>query len=63
MKPMDSPFWKGLMKVKEDFFNRGSFTVGNGEDTRFCEDTWLGNKLLSEQYPSLYNIVQRNMLL
>jgi hypothetical protein len=35
MKPTYSPFWKGLMKVKEDFFNRGSFTVGNGEETRF----------------------------
>jgi hypothetical protein len=35
MKPTDSPFWKGLMKVKEDFLNRGSFTIGNGEDTRF----------------------------
>jgi hypothetical protein len=41
MKPIDSPFWKGLMRVKEDFFNRGSFNVGNGEETRFWEDTWL----------------------
>jgi hypothetical protein len=44
------------MKVKEDFFNGGSFTVGNGEDTRFWEDTWLENKSLAEQYPSLYSI-------
>jgi hypothetical protein len=22
-KPMDSPFWKGLMRVKDDFFERG----------------------------------------
>jgi hypothetical protein len=58
MKPMDSPFCKGLTKVKEDYFNRGSFTVGNGEKTIFWEDTWLGNKSLAEQYPSLYNIVQ-----
>jgi hypothetical protein len=46
-KPTDSPFWKGLMKVKKDFLSRGSFTVGNGEDTRFWEDTWLGNKSLA----------------
>jgi hypothetical protein len=34
-KPTDSPFWKGLMCVKEDFFSRGSFKVGNGKSTRF----------------------------
>jgi hypothetical protein len=37
-KPFDSPFWKGLMKVKEDFFSRGSFKVGHGKDTMFWED-------------------------
>jgi hypothetical protein len=40
MKTSDSPFWKGLMKVKEEFFSKGSFTVGNGEYVRFWED-WL----------------------
>ena len=25
VKPSDSPFWKGIMKVKDDFFLRGSF--------------------------------------
>jgi hypothetical protein len=59
MKTSDSPFWKGLMKVKDEFFSRGSFDVGNGEDTRFWEDAWLGNKPLAVQYPYLYNIVQR----
>ena len=57
VRPNESPFWKVLMKVKDEFFNRGSFTVGNGENTRFWEDTWLGDKPLSHQYPSLYNIV------
>jgi hypothetical protein len=42
VKPLESPFWKGLMKVKEDFLCRDSFTVGNGQDTRFSEDVWLG---------------------
>ena len=57
-QPTDSPFWKGLMRVKDDFFSRGSFVVGNGETTRFWEDTWLGNSPLMNQYPLLYNIVQ-----
>jgi hypothetical protein len=56
-KPCDSPFWKGLMKVKADFFDRGSFEVGNGEQTRFWEDKWLGDKPLAQQYPSLFGIV------
>jgi hypothetical protein len=59
VKPNDSPFWKGLMKVKEEFFERGKFKIGNRVETRFWEETWLGNSPLAHQYPSLYNIVQR----
>jgi hypothetical protein len=54
-KPTDSPFWKGIMKAKDDFFKRGSFTVGDGMKTRFWEDTWLGDTPLNIQYASLYN--------
>ena len=46
------------MRVKDEFFKRGSFNVVNGLHTRFWEDTWLGNKPLAEQYPSLFNIVR-----
>jgi hypothetical protein len=35
VKPNDSPFWKGFMKVKEKFLSKGFFKVGNGKDTRF----------------------------
>ncbi|XP_073355470.1 uncharacterized protein [Aegilops tauschii subsp. strangulata] len=57
MRPTDSPFWKGLMRVKSTFFNRTKFIVGDGNDTRFWEDTWLGETPLALQYPSLYRIV------
>jgi hypothetical protein len=60
-KPSDSPFWKGLMNVKGEFFSRLSFKVRNALDTRFWEDVWLGDKPLAQQYPSLYNIVQHKM--
>jgi hypothetical protein len=50
------------MKVKDDFFERGSFNVGNGESIRFWEDTWLGDTPLAHQYSSLYNIVQRKQV-
>jgi hypothetical protein len=29
-KPVDSQFWKGLVRVKNDLFDRGSFIIGNG---------------------------------
>jgi hypothetical protein len=61
-KPLDSPFCKVLRRVKEDFLCRGSFTEGNGQDTRFWEDVWLGNKSLAEKYPSLFKIVQRKQV-
>jgi hypothetical protein len=32
-------FWKGLMRVKNDFFDRGSFNIGDGVSTQFWEDT------------------------
>jgi hypothetical protein len=50
------------MQVKDDFLARGNFRIGNGVDTRFLEDTWLGNSPLATQYPSLYNIVQRKQV-
>jgi hypothetical protein len=56
-KPTDSRFWKGLMKVKDDLFMRGSMPVGNGQNTRFWEDMYLRDIPLCEQYPSLYRIV------
>uniref|UniRef100_A0A8I6Z7X8 Reverse transcriptase domain-containing protein n=1 Tax=Hordeum vulgare subsp. vulgare TaxID=112509 RepID=A0A8I6Z7X8_HORVV len=46
-RPGDSPFWKGLMRTKAAFFNRTRFVIGNGESTRFWEDTWLGPQPLA----------------
>jgi hypothetical protein len=41
----------------------GSSKVGNGQNTRFWEDIWLGDQPLAKQYPSLYNIVRRRNVL
>jgi hypothetical protein len=62
-QPTDSPFWKGLMRVKDDFFKRGHFHLGDGRTTRFWEDRWLGDLPLAVIYPNLYNIVQRKHVL
>ena len=51
------------MGVKLEFFKHVTFSLGNGEGNRFWEDTWLGQRPLSDQYPSLYNIVRdKNVL-
>jgi hypothetical protein len=63
VKPSDSPFCKGLMRVKEEFFSRGNFKIGNGQSMRFWEDTWLGDAPLAIQYPDLYSIVHRKQVL
>jgi hypothetical protein len=46
------------MRVKEEFLVRGSFILGDGASIKFWEDTWLGDRPLVSQYPSLYNIVR-----
>jgi hypothetical protein len=51
------------MRVKDEFFQRGSFVVGDGIKTRFWEDTWLGDTPLATQYPSLYNIARTKHVL
>ena len=61
-KPGDSHFWSGVMKAKEFFFQFGTFSVRDGSQVRFWEDTWLGNNSLMVQYPSLYQIVRHKFV-
>jgi hypothetical protein len=46
------------MEVKEEFFNLGSFALQSGTQIWICEDAWIGNKPLNQQYP-MYNIMMR----
>jgi hypothetical protein len=46
------------MRVKWEFFKRGTFKVGSVTAVCFWEDTWLGDSPLSLQYTLFYNIVQ-----
>jgi hypothetical protein len=46
-KPTNYQLWKSLMTVNEDFFRLMSLHVGNRENTRFREDTLLGESLLA----------------
>lgn len=50
------------MKVKNEFFERGSFNLGNGEQIRFWDDVWLGQITLRNEFPSLYAIASNKNL-
>jgi hypothetical protein len=43
VKPYDSHFWRGLMKIKELVLSCGSFKIRDETQIRFWEDTWVGN--------------------
>jgi hypothetical protein len=47
------------MNVKNQFLSLGNFRLQSGTQIRFCEDTWIGNSILKEQHPNLYNIARR----
>ena len=46
------------MHIKDEVLTKGSFDIKDGTNTRFRDDTWVGDKLLKVKYPSLYNIVR-----
>jgi hypothetical protein len=58
VKPTDSAFWKGILGGRDEFFQRGSFVLGDGRDIHFWEDAWLGDTPLSSQYLDLYGTVR-----
>jgi hypothetical protein len=58
-KPVDSHFWSGLMNIKDQFLNLGSFKIQDEKQIRFWEDEWLGAYALRDEYPNLYNIARR----
>ena len=49
-----SQFWRGIQKVKDRFYMGASFSVGNGENTRFWIDTWLGEVPLKVKFSKLF---------
>ena len=53
LSQIDAKPSNSLMMVKSSFVMRGSFKVGDGQSTRFWEDTWLGDTLLALQYQTI----------
>jgi hypothetical protein len=46
------------MHIKDELLTKGTFDVKDGTNTRFREDTWVGDEPLKVKYPNLYNIVR-----
>jgi hypothetical protein len=46
------------MHIKDEVLAKGSFNIKDGMNTRFWDDTWVGDKHLKVKYPNLYNIVR-----
>jgi hypothetical protein len=57
-KPNDSHFWRDLMHIKDEVLAKGSFIIKDGTNTRFWDDTWIGDKPLKDTYPALYHIAR-----
>ena len=47
-QPTDSPFWKGLMRVKEDLFIRGSFKIDNEVNNKVLGRLLVGRFSIDE---------------
>jgi hypothetical protein len=46
------------MHIKDEVFYKGYFSIKDGTNTRFWDDTWLGDKPLNDTYLSLYHIAR-----
>jgi hypothetical protein len=55
----DSYFAFVLMKVKDQFLSLGFFTLKDGKQIRFWEDSWMGKQSLMLKFPSLYNLSRK----
>lgn len=55
-KPGDSQFWKSLIQIKGIYYQHVKKKLGDGCNTRFWKDWWVGSKPLKDAYPILYNI-------
>jgi hypothetical protein len=47
VKPTYCLFWKDIICGREEFFKHSSFVIGNGMDTCYWEEPWLGQTPLA----------------
>jgi hypothetical protein len=54
----DSPCWKAIMKVKDDYFRGRKVILHKGDIVRFWLDPWLNDTPLCLSHQELYDISQ-----
>ena len=54
----DSPIWKAIMKVKETYMAGRKINVNCGDLARVWHDPWLGDGVLRDRFPVLFDICQ-----
>ncbi|RVX16130.1 hypothetical protein CK203_014543 [Vitis vinifera] len=52
--------WKDIRKGWEEFFLRTRIHIGNGGQTRFWWDMWVGDSKLKDLFPLLFGIAANN---
>ena len=58
-----SQFWRALQDIKQEIRLGASISVGDGKDTLFWLDSWLGGRPLRLEIPDLFSICSDPMLL
>jgi hypothetical protein len=53
-KPVDSFWWKDILKIKDSFKEIAQVEIGNGKSTLLWHDRWNGQHL-SEKFPELWS--------
>ena len=56
VKPVNSPVWNDLLKIKDIYLKGRVMCVGNGQFTDFWRDSWCGMISLKEKFPDLFDI-------
>jgi hypothetical protein len=53
-KPSDSHFWKGILSVRDKYYNYCKKSIGNGKSSSFWKNIWCGTEKLADKYPNLF---------
>jgi hypothetical protein len=55
-RPSDSHFWKGLLSVRDKYYNYCKKNIGDGKSSSFWKNIWCGNVKLADKYPNLFEV-------
>jgi hypothetical protein len=53
-RPSYSHFWKGILSVRDKYYNYCKKNIGDGKSSSFWKNIWCGNDKLADKYPNLF---------